>query len=341
MVAFVNILPPLITKKTSREKLTENTTIIAKATDRYRLLIKEAVLIIKHSPSINKQYDNFTNILKLHAHRNNNLQTTPTSSNFYVPPPLNIVPSAPPLDVTSLHITETTTVDSPVNTIDTQLNSSSNPPSFSSNVPPIQTNLPLDNNPSSTARHVPEPENSISYPQNHPTGHFLQPNNLSHELPSSSQSMQTPPSTLISQNSFLNDTNTSFSVLPHPLPTETSNNTYFNDSNSILQNADSTANRDNSRHTPTKGKGKGWWVSVPISGSKPLFRTSAELPRPPTVMANHSSDLLVNSNRYRARPGRELPTIAMRGWRSTTVLARRLVRLLFQFPLPTDVLLWS
>ena len=52
--------------KVTREQLTENTNIISKSTDRLRLSIKEALLILDSKPEINKQYNNFTNILKLH-----------------------------------------------------------------------------------------------------------------------------------------------------------------------------------------------------------------------------------------------------------------------------------
>ena len=55
----------------SKTQLIDNTTILTHAEDRYRLSIKEALLILKNSPLINKQFDNFTNILKLHKSRNN------------------------------------------------------------------------------------------------------------------------------------------------------------------------------------------------------------------------------------------------------------------------------
>ena len=55
----------------TREQLTENTVIIDRASDRYRLAIKEALHIIKIGPLINKQFDNFSNILKLYSHRTN------------------------------------------------------------------------------------------------------------------------------------------------------------------------------------------------------------------------------------------------------------------------------
>ena len=56
--------------KPTREHLTENTTIIARSPDNQKLSIKEALYILKHNPSINKQYDNFTNVLKLYVSRN-------------------------------------------------------------------------------------------------------------------------------------------------------------------------------------------------------------------------------------------------------------------------------
>ena len=62
--------------KPSREQLTENTTIIARASDRFRLSVKEALHIIRLGPLINKQYDNFTSILKPYNHRNNNTKSS-------------------------------------------------------------------------------------------------------------------------------------------------------------------------------------------------------------------------------------------------------------------------
>ena len=53
--------------KPTREQITENTSIITKESDRYRLTIKEALIIRNIKPLINKQFDNFTNILKLYS----------------------------------------------------------------------------------------------------------------------------------------------------------------------------------------------------------------------------------------------------------------------------------
>ena len=53
----------------SKQQLIDNTKIIAQADTKYKLLIKEALLIQKHNPAINKQFDSFPNILKLHINR--------------------------------------------------------------------------------------------------------------------------------------------------------------------------------------------------------------------------------------------------------------------------------
>ena len=64
------------------DMLTDNTTIIATANDKIRLCIKEALMILQHSPSINIQYDNFTTILKLQPNRRMNCNTIITNSNI-------------------------------------------------------------------------------------------------------------------------------------------------------------------------------------------------------------------------------------------------------------------
>ena len=71
--------------KPTKAQLTENTTIIARATDRLRLSIKEALYIIKLGPLINKQYDNFTNILKLYNHRNHAIKSNTMSHTHQKP----------------------------------------------------------------------------------------------------------------------------------------------------------------------------------------------------------------------------------------------------------------
>lgn len=53
----------------TREQLTENTKIVARAHNKYSLCIKEALYILKQNPSINRQFDNFNNILKIHPNR--------------------------------------------------------------------------------------------------------------------------------------------------------------------------------------------------------------------------------------------------------------------------------
>ena len=99
--------------KSTREQLTENTTIIARAPDRHKLAIKEALYIIKLGPLINKQYDNFTNVLKLYNHRNQTIKSnSKTASHTEAEPldialPPNLIPTAQnslPNTTTSLNI---------------------------------------------------------------------------------------------------------------------------------------------------------------------------------------------------------------------------------------------
>ena len=89
--------------KPTREQLTDNTTIIARAPDRFKLAIKEALYIIKLGPLINKQYDNFSSILKLYNHRNQTTKSAKTGShanpyhlNLAKPSPPNLIPPRSP-----------------------------------------------------------------------------------------------------------------------------------------------------------------------------------------------------------------------------------------------------
>ena len=58
--------------KPTKSQLLDSTTILTHANTRQKLYIKEALLISKHAPTINRQYDNFTNVLKLYKPRHNN-----------------------------------------------------------------------------------------------------------------------------------------------------------------------------------------------------------------------------------------------------------------------------
>ena len=62
--------------KITKEQLIENTEILTYENNRYRLAIKESLLILSKNRVINKQFDNFTNLLKLHRYRN------PTSNEY-------------------------------------------------------------------------------------------------------------------------------------------------------------------------------------------------------------------------------------------------------------------
>ena len=80
--------------KPTREHLTENTKIIAKANDRNRLAIKEALLMIKEKPIINKQFDNFCNVLKLFSSKDSTVNTATTKT--HAAHSFNAIESPPP-----------------------------------------------------------------------------------------------------------------------------------------------------------------------------------------------------------------------------------------------------
>ena len=63
-------------ERPTRSQLTENTTIMTRANNRFKLAVKEALLILNHTPSINKQYENFTTILKVHTNKSINQSQT-------------------------------------------------------------------------------------------------------------------------------------------------------------------------------------------------------------------------------------------------------------------------
>ena len=78
--------------KPSKTQLLDNTVILTQCNSRQKLYIKEALLILQNNPIINKQYDNFSNILKLYKSRNPNQMTNP----HRIPPQ--------PLPLTSHHV---------------------------------------------------------------------------------------------------------------------------------------------------------------------------------------------------------------------------------------------
>ena len=53
----------------SKQFLKNNTSIICKAEDKQRLLIKESIMILERAPTINRQFDNFKHSLKLNSNR--------------------------------------------------------------------------------------------------------------------------------------------------------------------------------------------------------------------------------------------------------------------------------
>ena len=81
-------------EKPTRSQLTENTIIMTRADNRFKLAVKEALLILNHAPTINRQHENFTTILKVHAHRNIN-QTQTIKPKLILGTPENYEPSPP------------------------------------------------------------------------------------------------------------------------------------------------------------------------------------------------------------------------------------------------------
>ena len=82
--------------KPNRDQLTSNTTIVAKESDKYKLAIKEALIILNTKPLINKQFDNFTNILKLYSlgktnNHSNNVKSIEISTKESYTPDIEIV----------------------------------------------------------------------------------------------------------------------------------------------------------------------------------------------------------------------------------------------------------
>ena len=97
--------------KPDKQQLIDNSSIIAKGTNKYNLLIKEALLIQANHPSINRQYDTFPNILKLQVHRGShrgnsaidNVTLSPSASTNQ-PPVLTHSPHTPVR--TLLHVSD-------------------------------------------------------------------------------------------------------------------------------------------------------------------------------------------------------------------------------------------
>ena len=110
--------------KPTREQLTENTVILDRASDRYRLTIKEALHIIKTGPLINKQYDNFSNILKLYIHKTNT-EKIRTNTKLSLPNPLTQTSSSSSLSQNP-HTTQHPEISILQTSIHTPENSSNN-----------------------------------------------------------------------------------------------------------------------------------------------------------------------------------------------------------------------
>ena len=63
----------------TRQDIANNTTIVARASNRYQLAIKEALIIQNTQPIINRQFNNFSNILKLLSNHTTSIPLTNAS----------------------------------------------------------------------------------------------------------------------------------------------------------------------------------------------------------------------------------------------------------------------
>ena len=160
-------------RKPKREELCNNTVILSSANSRQRLAIKEAILISEKNPTLNRQYDNFNNILKL----GNRSHTTTLPTQNLKP---NNTPSDTPIDALSNPIL---TLENPI------------PPkqslAYKDKLNPVPTPAPVENQPNL----VPIPSiNLVSEPPNETHIPNLRPRNKSHPIPNLTQiNTEVPP----------------------------------------------------------------------------------------------------------------------------------------------------
>ena len=102
----------------TREIIVNNTKIIEKAKDRYHLAIKEALLIMNTNPIINRQENNFSNILRLNTHRiNASVGTTSSDPISRVVTPPNQIAQPQSIVATPLHDEETLNISANHSTV--------------------------------------------------------------------------------------------------------------------------------------------------------------------------------------------------------------------------------
>ena len=95
-------------QRPNKSQLQDNTSILSKAEDRYRLSIKEALLISQRQPSINRQFETFTHTLKLFRNsRPSNISNHHLSAPQTVPN--NVSPNTQPINVPLIDPAQATT----------------------------------------------------------------------------------------------------------------------------------------------------------------------------------------------------------------------------------------
>ena len=122
-------------RKPTRDELIENTTIIGREVTKYRLAVKEALIIILNTePSLNIQFDNFSTILKLYSNQHHT-DIAPVSNLPSLPPNLEESVSCSP--TCPIDLPNSLTVDKHINKVTLVINNSSQP-----SPPPTCVHLP-------------------------------------------------------------------------------------------------------------------------------------------------------------------------------------------------------
>ena len=88
--------------KLTKQHLIDNTIILAKAPDKYRLTIKEALFIQQKTPYINKQFENFSHTLRLF--KSNNPAVPSLHPAHIIPPSQPVLPLESPLHLLPQHL---------------------------------------------------------------------------------------------------------------------------------------------------------------------------------------------------------------------------------------------
>ena len=111
-------------RKPTRDELIENTTIIGREVTKYRLAVKEALIILNTEPSLNIQFDNFSTILKLYSNQHHtHIAPVPNLPSL----PTNLKESVSRSPTCPIDFQNSLTVDKHINKVTLVINNSSQP----------------------------------------------------------------------------------------------------------------------------------------------------------------------------------------------------------------------